>query len=123
MPFFTPAAIPGLFVGCLLANLITGAALPDIIFGSIATLIGALGTYVLRKHRFLCSLPPVLANALIIPFVLRYAYGVPDMVPFMMLTVGAGEVITCVVFGQLLISALQPVRRIIFKSADACNIY
>ena len=119
LPFFTPAAVPGLFAGCLLANFITGAALPDIIFGSIATLIGALGTYMLRKHRFLCSWPPVIANSLIIPFVLRFAYGVPDMIPFMMLTVGAGEIITCVIFGQLLISALQPVQRIIFKSVSA----
>ena len=60
LPFFTPAAIPGLFVGCLLANIFTGAALPDIIFGSLATLIAALGTWKLRNHKWLAPLPPLL---------------------------------------------------------------
>ena len=50
LPFFTPAAVPGLFVGCLIANILGGAILPDIIFGSLATLIGAVGTYLLRKQ-------------------------------------------------------------------------
>ena len=71
LPYFTPAAIPGLSIGCLLANLLTGAAIYDVVFGSLATLLGAIGTYLLRKHKFLCTLPPVVANMLIIPFVLR----------------------------------------------------
>ena len=49
LPFLTPAAVPGLFIGCLIANLVTGAMLPDIIFGSLATLIGAIGTWMLGK--------------------------------------------------------------------------
>ena len=114
LPFFTPAAVPGLGVGCLLANLLIGSPLPDVIFGSLATLIGALGSYALRKNRYLCCLPPVIANALIIPFVLRYAYEMPDALPYLMLTVGAGELIACVLLGQLLISALLPVRHYIF---------
>ena len=84
LPFFTPAAIPGLFVGCLLANLLGGAIPADIIFGSIATLIGALGSYALRKHKWLIPLPPILANTLIVPFVLKYGYGVKDAIPYMM---------------------------------------
>lgn len=75
LPFFTPAAIPGLAIGCLLSNLLTGAAVYDVVFGSLATLLGAVGTYLLRKHKFLCTLPPVIANMVIIPFVLRYGYG------------------------------------------------
>ena len=75
LPAFTPAAIPGLFVGCLLANLLTGAAIYDVIFGSLATLLGAVGTYLLRKHKFLCTLAPVVSNIIIIPLVLRYGYG------------------------------------------------
>ncbi|MCR5675169.1 MAG: QueT transporter family protein [Lachnospiraceae bacterium] len=114
LPFFTPAAVPGLIVGCFLANIITGCALPDIIFGTLATAVGAFGTYLLRKNRFLCPLPPVLANALIIPFVLRYAYQIPGSIPFFMLTVGAGEVIACYVFGLILLHALLPVREKIF---------
>ena len=60
LPAFTGAAVPGLFAGCLLANLLTGSALPDIIFGSLATLIGALGAYALRKNKWLVPLPTCL---------------------------------------------------------------
>ncbi|MCR5772861.1 MAG: QueT transporter family protein [Butyrivibrio sp.] len=114
LPFFTPAAIPGVTIGCLLSNIFMGNPLPDVVFGTLATLIGCIGTYALRKHRFLCSVPPVISNALIIPFVLKYAYGMTDLVPFMMLTVGAGEVITCMIFGEILLNALYPVRQLIF---------
>ena len=114
LPFFTPAAIPGVTIGCLLANILTTSPLPDVIFGTLATFIGCVGTYLLRKHRILCSLPPVISNALIIPFVLKFAYGFTDLIPFMMLTVGAGEVITCVIFGEILLNALFPVRHVIF---------
>ena len=85
MPFFTPAAVPGLTLGCLLSNILTGCALPDIIFGTLATLLGALGSYALRKNRFLCAVPPIVSNALIIPFVLTYAYHIPGGIPLFML--------------------------------------
>ena len=107
LPFFTPSAIPGLFVGCLIANMIGGAVALDMVFGSIATLIGAVGTYLLRKkNRFLAPLPPILSNAVIIPFVLYYGYGVTLPIPLMMLTVGAGEVVSAGLFGLLLQTAL-----------------
>ena len=83
LPFFTPAAIPGLAIGCLLSNLLTGAAVYDVVFGSLATLLGAVGTYLLRKHKFLCTLPPVIANMVIIPFVLRYGYGLDMILRFL----------------------------------------
>ena len=99
LPFFTPAAIPGLFIGCIIANLFGGAIPVDIIFGSIATLIGAVFTNKLRNQsRFLAPLPPIIANAVIVPFVLRFGYGVNLPIPLMMLTVGIGEVISCAVF-------------------------
>ena len=73
LPFFTPAAIPGLFVGCIIANLFGGAIPVDIIFGSIATLIGAVFTYRLRScNRFLAPIPPIVSNAVIVPFVLHF---------------------------------------------------
>ena len=112
LPFFTPAAVPGLAVGCLISNIVTGCALPDIIFGTLATLLGALGSHALRRNRFLVSLPPILANTIIIPFVLSYAYHSPGGIPYFMLTVGAGEVISCLLFGQILITALSPIRNI-----------
>lgn len=118
LPLFTPAAIPGLFVGCLISNILGGCVLLDIIFGSLATLIGAIGTYMLRRqNKFLAPLPPIIANALIVPFVLRYAYQVPLPIPFMMLTVGIGEVISCGVLGMILHTALNKYRHTIFKTA------
>lgn len=110
LPCFFGAAVPGLFVGCLLANLLTGAVVWDVVFGSIATLLGAIGTRLLRKNRWLACLPPIISNILIVPFVLAYAYGVPDTIPYLMLTVGAGEVISCGILGQLLYTALDKRR-------------
>ena len=116
LPVFTPAAIPGLFIGCLIGNIIGGAVLPDIIFGSFATLIGACFTYLLRKqNKFLAPLPPILSNTIIIPLILRYAYGLNYAVPFMMLMVGIGEIISCGVLGIILYSALAKNRNKIFK--------
>ena len=121
LPVFTTAAIPGLWLGCLLANLMTGGIVVDVLFGSIATLIGAVGTYLLRKHKFACTLPPVLANMVIVPFVLRYGYGfvteyhgIDWSLPFNALTVGIGEAITCVVMGSVLLRGLAKYQNIIF---------
>lgn len=116
LPVFTPAAIPGLFVGCLVGNILGGAILPDIIFGSLATLIGAFFTYQLRdKNKFLAPLPPIAANTIVVPFVLRYGYGVALPIPFMMLTVGIGEVLSCGVLGMVLYFALRKYKNIVFR--------
>ncbi|MCF2684115.1 QueT transporter family protein [Faecalicatena contorta] len=124
LPVFTPAAIPGLFVGCLIGNILGGAILPDIIFGSIATLIGAFFTYQLRaKNPFLAPLPPILANTIIVPFVLRYGYGVALPIPFMMLTVGIGEILSCGVLGMILYYALKKYRNVVFKPASGKNAF
>ena len=102
LPCFFPAAIPGLFVGCIAANMLSGALPLDVIFGSLATLIGALGTYMLRRHKFLAPLPPIIANTLVVPFVLAYVYMFEGGVPYFMLTVGIGELISCGLFGTLM---------------------
>lgn len=116
LPVFTPAAVPGLAIGCLLANIMGGAPLPDLIFGSLATLIGAIGTRLLRRSKpSIAILPPILANMLIIPFVLRYAYGIPLPMPIMMATVGLGEIISCGILGLLLHRAISPHHISIFK--------
>ena len=119
LPFFTPAAIPGVVIGCLISNFITGSAVPDIVFGTLATAIGAVFSYKLKNHRFLVTIPPVISNALIIPFVLKFAYGIPGSIPFFMFTVGAGEVLACVVLGSILITALIPVRKYIFPLPES----
>lgn len=124
LPYFTPAAIPGLAIGCLLSNILTGCAIWDIIFGTLATLIGAVASYALRKHKFLVTLPPVIANAVIIPPVLYFAYGLKGMwmvgnvdmsLLFFAATVGAGEIISVCVLGSILLGALTPVSKYIFK--------
>ncbi len=121
LPFFTPAAIPGLFVGCFLSNFLCGAAGLDIVFGSLATLIGAVGSYYLRKSRILVCLPPILANTIIVPWVLRFAYGSEDMIPFMMLTVGIGEVLAIGVLGSILLAALDRYKNMLFGKCMAAG--
>jgi uncharacterized membrane protein len=121
LPFFTPAAIPGVTIGCLLSNIIMGSAMPDVIFGTLATLIGALGTFALRRNRWLCALPPILANAVIIPLVLIFAYHLTDAYWFLALTVGAGEVIAILIFGEILLSALKPFRQKIFGTSESVS--
>ena len=118
LPVFTPAAIPGLFVGCLLSNLLTGCMALDVIFGSIATLIGAVGTYLLRKTKFAFTLPPVISNAIIVPIVLKNVYGLQDAAWYLVLTVGAGEVISVCILGMILKKVLWKYRNVIFKEED-----
>lgn len=122
LPVFTPAAIPGLFIGCLISNLITGGIIWDIIFGSIATLLGALGTYFLRKKKFVYTLPPVIANIIIVPLVLSFTTvykGVGISLVFNAVTVGIGEIISICVLGSLLKGILSKYRNVIFKQDEA----
>lgn len=115
LPYFTAAAVPGLTLGCLLANIFTGAHILDILLGTLATLLGAIGTRLLRKWRFLTPLPPILANTLIIPFVLRYAYFTTDVgMWYLFLTVGVGEILSAGVLGLFLQFCLEKYRRPLF---------
>ena len=118
LPYFTPAAVPGLTIGCLISNLLTGAHVLDTVFGTLATLLGAIGTRLLRKWRFLAPLPPILANTLIVPFVLRYAYMMVDVaMPILFVTVAIGEILSVGVLGMLLLFALQKRRAYLFGDA------
>lgn len=108
LPVLTPAAIPGLSVGCVLANLLCGANILDVIFGSLATLIGAVGTYLLRKRPILSLVPPILSNTLIIPPILYFAYGFQDMaLPFLFLSIFLGEVLSAGVLGYFVKKGLN----------------
>ena len=108
LPVFTAAAVPGLAVVCVLANLLTGCAIWDVVFGSLATLIGAVGTRLLRgKSPVLAVLPPILSNIIIVPLVLQRVYGVEDAYWYLAMTVGAGEIISCGVLGLLLYRSLK----------------
>nr|MBE6545232.1 QueT transporter family protein [Oscillospiraceae bacterium] len=104
LPIFLPEALPGLFIGCLISNLLAGGVIWDIIFGSIATLIGAIGARLLRnlpeRVKWVATLPTLLANMIIVPYVLIYAYGVPDSYFFLMFTVGVGEAVCACIGGS-----------------------
>ncbi len=116
LPAFTPAAVPGLFAGCLIANLLSPGISPwDVLFGSLATLIGALIAYFLRRHPLLVPIPTVLANTLIVPWVLIYAYGIPGGFWIQALWVLLGEAACCMVLGYPLMFALRRHRDRIFR--------
>ncbi len=117
LPFFTPAAIPGLTAGCILSNLLTGCMPLDIVFGSLATLLGAAGTYLLRKHMWAAPLPPIAANTIIVPFILAYVYRFEGSIPYFMLTVGIGELISCGILGMILLGVLNKYKNILFTKA------
>ena len=114
LPYFTTAAIPGLTIGCFLANLLTGCAFYDVIFGTLATLLGAIGSYLLRKNKWLVPIPPVVANVLIVPWVLRLVYEVDDAIWYLMVTVGVGEIVCCGILGLLLLKLLERYRGVLF---------
>ncbi len=108
LPIFTPAAIPGVFIGCMISNIITGGVFWDVIFGSLASLLGAWGAWALRKKSvYLVPVPTILANMIIVPFVLRYAYGAEGSIPFFMLTVGLGEFVCAGILGVFLAKTLK----------------
>lgn len=108
LPYFTASAVPGLTIGCLISNLIMGAGIYDVVFGTLATLIGAVGTWLLRKRsKWLAPLPPILANTIIMPFVIAWVSGTSEAIPFFVLSVGLGEIVCCGVFGMLLLAALE----------------
>lgn len=115
LPMFTPAAIPGLFVGCLLSNILGQCILPDVIFGSLATLIAAYLTWFLRhRGKFIAILPPIILNALIVPFVIKYGYGSPFPIPLIILTVGIGEVISCGILGFIVHKIASTYKHVLF---------
>ena len=132
LPYFTPTAIPGLFVGCIISNILTGCHPLDTVFGSLATLAGAVVTYLIAHgfnkpgtkdffkagaiRKWLCPIPPIVANIIVVPQVIRYCYGSEDAIPFLMLTVGIGEVISCFILGMILLFALEPRKNAIFGS-------
>ncbi len=132
LPAFTGAAIPGLFLGCIISNILTGCHYLDVIFGSLATLIGAVGTYLIthsykdkkwiskesKVSKMLCPLPTVLSNTVIVPFILSYVYMFEGSLWFFMLTVGAGEILSCYFIGLVLYNTLYPLRNKIFMPGE-----
>jgi len=125
LAFLTPAAIPGLYVGCLLANILTACAPLDILLGPVATLIGAGGAYLLgrmknkRVARYLCTIPNIIANTVIVTVVCYVCYTAPDaqslsIIPFYATTIAIGEIISCGILGTaLLLGCEKTFKRLI----------
>ncbi len=107
LPVLFAESVWGLFVGCLVSNILTGCVFWDIVFGSIATLIGALAALKLKNHRFFASLAPVVSNAIIVPFVLKFAYGLGDAWWFLCITVAIGEIIACCILAPMVVKLLE----------------
>ena len=110
LPFLTPAAVPGLFVGCLVSNLLSPYGALDIVFGSLATLLAALWTAKVRRP-WLAPLPPVVCNALLVGAVITVQQVPSELFlgtfAYNALTVGLGEALACYVLGGLLLKVLS----------------
>lgn len=124
LPLFLPAAVPGLGVGCFIANLVIHSPAPDLIFGTLATVLGAVICRLIARawhseslaNLIVATLPNVLANTVIVPLVLRYAYHLEDAVWLMAAQVGVGELISGTLLGVLLVLAVpQRVRKTLFR--------
>ena len=118
LPAFVPGAVPGLFIGCLLSNILNGCHVLDVVFGSLATLAGAFGTYLLSKsrmHYLTYPVPAIVSNTVIIPFVLKYAYGLKEGILYFFFTVGLGELVSCGILGTFLYCYLRKNAKRIFK--------
>jgi uncharacterized membrane protein len=112
LPFFTPLAIPGLFIGTLLANLFSPAGIHDVIFGSLATLIAAYLTS-LTKNKYLAPLPPVIVNAVIVGTLLGVVGGLPVSIPWLMVYVGLGQIGVCYILGIPFMILLERYRHVL----------
>lgn len=107
LPMLLPQAVPGLVVGCLVSNLLSPVAIWDVLFGTLATLLAAVGTRLFRSKPVLAALCPIVSNGLIVGGMLSVFYGLPLWLT--MLEVAAGEALA-VLLGFLLIRALRRVN-------------
>lgn len=115
LPLFTPAAVPGVFIGCLIGNLLSpGMIVIDIVFGSLATLLAAIISYKLRDNKYLVPIPPIAINMIVVPYIIKYGYGVPMPIFLSALAVGVGQVISCYGLGFILIKVLERYKDQIF---------
>lgn len=104
LPLVLPQSVPGLFVGCVVANLLSPVGIWDVLFGSLATLLAALGTYALRKKPLLAAACPVISNGLIVGVMLSIVYSLPAVLTI--IQVAAGEILAVAV-GYVLLRAFK----------------
>ena len=107
LPILLPEAVPALAVGCLIANLLGGAMAVDVLFGTLATLLAAIFTRLLARRLLPAMLMPVLFNGLIVGAVVHVAYAPTVPMLLCMLSVAAGEAVSCCLLGPLMLRALE----------------
>jgi len=107
LPILLPEAVPALTIGCMLANVLGGCTIFDIVFGTLATLLAAICTRRLRRHQRLASAMPVLFNGVIVGAVVHYAYAPVIALPLCMLFVALGEAVACMLLGPLVLRAVK----------------
>ncbi len=117
LPYYTPAAIPGLFIGCISANHAMNLPMSDVIYGSVATLVSAIISYLVRKKKFVVPIPPIIINAFALPTIYTFLLGF-DEPPFWrsVIMVGLGEAVTCGVLGIALMLGLEDYKDKLFPS-------
>lgn len=132
MPYFTPAAIPGLFIGCFISNILV-SLLPDpmtgkliissaanyyIIFGSLSTLLGAIFAYLLRKSKFTVGIPAIILNSITMPLLFHFVYRYEDSIAKCFMTVAIGEIISVGLLGTALLMGLEDSKDKLFPKDD-----
>jgi uncharacterized membrane protein len=111
LPFYTPAAIPGLFIGVIISNMFSPVGALDVIFGSLATLIAAYLSYKMPK-KALVPIPPIVINALVIGPMLHYVYDLPLLL--IILSILIGQIVTCYGLGMVLMLVLDKYKKYLF---------
>ena len=111
LPAFMPSSVTGLFVGCLIANTVTGCTIVDIAAGSLTTLVAAMITRKLKNHPYLAPIPAIIGNTIVVPLVLAYSYKVETALPFIFLTVFLGELLSAGILGTLLTYTIKRRRK------------
>ncbi len=101
LPLWFRSAVPGLFIGCMLSNILTGCAMWDVVFGSLATLMGAWCASKMQNCKLLAPVPTILSNTLVVPLVLAFVYNAEESLSFLFLTVFLGEFVSAGIFGTL----------------------
>lgn len=116
LPVLLPEAVPALAVGCLLANILGGATIFDIVFGTLATLLAAVCTRAFAKNVLLASAMPVLFNGVIVGAVVHYCYAPVVALPLCMIFVACGEAVACMVLGPILLRAVRGIPQKLLRS-------
>ncbi len=107
LPIFTPLAVPGLVIGCFISNMMTGGIFIDIVFGTFATFLGAVGTRILRKNRWAALICPVITNTVMIPLILQQGYHVAGRYFELAFMVCIGEFVCAYLLGQMVIDFIK----------------